>query len=141
MVVNGNQGNEKTCHAKRVLWNILFVRNICRHQSTSREPLYLSLLLSVYSKGANISVQAMTKLNSPSDIWSKKISQRQQDFPNKLHKLLNLDPIIFTLCNDTYRMKNWGLNQTNANYSAKMFSEKSLKSKDSPKQLFWKPKR
>lgn len=70
---------KRLCHTKRVLWNILFVRNICRPQSTSRDPLYLSFLRSVKSNGANMNVQPITKLNSPSDIWNKKIVQHQGD--------------------------------------------------------------
>jgi len=44
-----------------------------RLHKTSRELLYRSLFRSVYSNGANMSVQAITKLNNPSAIcWIKK---------------------------------------------------------------------
>lgn len=51
--------------------SLLLVRNIWKPHKTSREPLYLSLLQSVNSKGANIKVHPITKLNNPSDIWWK----------------------------------------------------------------------
>lgn len=48
------------------LVDVLFVRNIWKPHKTSSDPLYLSLLPSVNSNGANMKVHPITKLNSPS---------------------------------------------------------------------------
>lgn len=92
--------------------SILLVRNIWKPQRTSKEPLYLSLFKSVYSKGANMKVEPITKLNNPSDIWNE--AKDSIKYKPKLHELC-----IKILSWINYRMKHWCLQNMNSNYSAK----------------------
>ncbi|KAJ6899328.1 hypothetical protein NC652_025722 [Populus alba x Populus x berolinensis] len=63
------KANLSTRQSQECKGSILLVRNIWKPHKTSSDHLYLSLLQSVNSKGANMKVHPITKLNNPSDIW------------------------------------------------------------------------
>lgn len=76
-----------------------------RLHKTSRELLYRSLFRSVYSNGANMSVQAITKLNNPSAIWCFLFRQKTKTFSVERQILSLMRENMFYL-NGTYRVKN-----------------------------------